>query len=32
MAQTIYLADGSGGAFEVVATFENVRSDDACDR
>ncbi|WP_202807077.1 substrate-binding domain-containing protein [Ruegeria pomeroyi] len=30
MAQTIYLADGSGGAFEVVAAFDSVASSEAC--
>lgn len=30
VAQTIYLADGTGGAFEITATFENVASTDAC--
>ncbi|MEC7962181.1 MAG: substrate-binding domain-containing protein [Pseudomonadota bacterium] len=30
MAQTIYLADGSGGAFNVVASFDNVTSSEAC--
>ncbi len=30
MAQTIYLADGSGGAFKVVASFDNVASSEAC--
>lgn len=30
MAQTIYLADGSGGAFNVVASFDNVPSSEAC--
>jgi urea transport system substrate-binding protein len=30
MAQTIYLADGSGGAFNVVASFDNVASSEAC--
>ena len=30
MAQTIYLADGSGGAFEIVASFDDVASSEAC--
>jgi len=30
MAQTIYLADGSGGAFNIVASFGNVASSEAC--
>ncbi|MCB1394551.1 MAG: substrate-binding domain-containing protein [Rhodobacter sp.] len=30
MAQTIYLADGTGGVFNVVAAFPNVASDEAC--
>lgn len=30
MAQTIYLADGSGGAFDVVASFDDVASSEAC--
>lgn len=30
MAQTIYLADGSGGAFNIVASFDNVASSEAC--
>ena len=30
MAQTVYLADGSGGAFEIVAAFDNVASSEAC--
>jgi urea transport system substrate-binding protein len=30
MAQTIYLADGSGGSFNIVASFENVASSEAC--
>jgi urea transport system substrate-binding protein len=30
MAQTIYLADGSSGAFEVVTSFDNVASSEAC--
>lgn len=30
MAQTIYLAEGSGGAFQVVASFDNVASSEAC--
>lgn len=30
MAQTIYLADGSGGAFNIVASFEGVPSSEAC--
>ncbi|MEP4196812.1 MAG: substrate-binding domain-containing protein [Aliishimia sp.] len=30
MAQTIYLADGSSGAFEVVTSFANVASSEAC--
>lgn len=30
VAQTIYLADGSGGAFEIVASFDNVASSEAC--
>ena len=30
MAQTIYLADGSGGAFNVVASFDSVPSSEAC--
>jgi len=30
MAQTIYLADGSGGAFEIVTSFADVASSEAC--
>ncbi|MEP3919308.1 substrate-binding domain-containing protein [Ascidiaceihabitans sp.] len=30
MAQTIYLADGSSGAFEVVTSFGSVASSEAC--
>lgn len=30
MAQNIYLADGTGGSFEIVASFENVASSEAC--
>ncbi|MEM6985676.1 MAG: ABC transporter substrate-binding protein, partial [Pseudomonadota bacterium] len=30
MAQTIYLADGSGGAFKVVASFDKVASSESC--
>ena len=30
MAQTIYLADGSSGAFQVINAFENVTSSEAC--
>lgn len=30
MAQTIYLADGTGGAFKVVAAFDDVPSSEAC--
>lgn len=30
MAQTIYLADGSGGAFDVVTSFDSVASSEAC--
>ncbi|MFT7593375.1 MAG: urea transport system substrate-binding protein [Paracoccaceae bacterium] len=30
MAQTIYLADGSGGAFNIVTSFDNVASSEAC--
>ena len=30
MAQTIYLADGSGGTFNVVSSFDNVASSEAC--
>ena len=30
MAQTIYLADGSGGAFEIVTAFDNVATSEAC--
>jgi ABC-type branched-subunit amino acid transport system substrate-binding protein len=30
VAQTIYLADGTGGAFDVVTSFDNVASSDAC--
>ena len=30
MAQTIYLADGSGGAFNVVTSFDNVASSEIC--
>ncbi|MEM9604181.1 MAG: substrate-binding domain-containing protein [Pseudomonadota bacterium] len=32
MAQTIYLADGTGGAFDIVSAFEGIASRDACDR
>jgi len=31
MAQTIYLADGTGGAFEIVTSFDAVPSSEACD-
>ncbi|MEH6520768.1 substrate-binding domain-containing protein [Sulfitobacter sp.] len=30
MAQTIYLADGTSGAFEVVTSFDNIASSEAC--
>lgn len=30
VAQTIYLADGTGGAFDIVTSFDNVSSSDAC--
>jgi ABC-type branched-subunit amino acid transport system substrate-binding protein len=30
MAQNIYLANGTGGAFEIVTSFENVASSEAC--
>ncbi|MEX5596959.1 substrate-binding domain-containing protein [Pseudophaeobacter sp. C1-32P7] len=30
MAQTIYLADGSGGTFDIVASFDKVASSEAC--
>lgn len=30
MAQNIYLADGSSGAFEVVTSFDNIASTDGC--
>ncbi|MDE4096055.1 substrate-binding domain-containing protein [Phaeobacter gallaeciensis] len=30
MAQTIYLADGSGGTFNIVASFDKVASSEAC--
>lgn len=30
VAQTIYLADGTGGAFNVVSTFADVASSEAC--
>ena len=30
MAQTIYLADGTGGAFTIVEAFESVPSSEAC--
>lgn len=30
MAQTIYLADGTGGAFDIVTSFENVASTETC--
>ncbi|MDE0112166.1 MAG: substrate-binding domain-containing protein [Albidovulum sp.] len=30
MAQTIYLADGTGGTFTIIASFENVSSSEAC--
>ena len=30
VAQTIYLADGTGGAFEIVTSFENVRTSEGC--
>ena len=30
MAQTIYLADATGGAFDIVMSFENVASSEAC--
>ncbi len=30
VAQTIYLADGTGGTFEIVASFDDVPSSEAC--
>ncbi len=30
MSQTIYLADGTGGTFDIVASFEKVRSSETC--
>ena len=30
VAQTIYLADGTSGAFEVVTSFDNVASSESC--
>ena len=30
VAQTIYLADGTGGAFDIVTSFDNVASSDDC--
>lgn len=30
MAQTIYLADGSSGAFEIVTSFDSVASSESC--
>ncbi|MEZ5872804.1 MAG: substrate-binding domain-containing protein [Nitratireductor sp.] len=30
MAQTIYLANGSGGAFDIVTSFDSVASSEAC--
>lgn len=30
VAQAIYLADGTGGAFEIVASFDDVASTDIC--
>jgi len=32
VAQNIYLAEGTGGEFGVVATFNNVASSDACNK
>ena len=32
VSQTIYLADGTGGAFEIVKSFANVASTDACNQ
>lgn len=31
MAQTIYLADGSSGGFEIVTSFDSVASSEACE-
>ncbi len=31
VAQTIYLADGTGGTFEIIATFEEIASMEDCD-
>ncbi len=30
MSQTIYLADGTGGTFDIVASFEKVESSETC--
>jgi ABC-type branched-subunit amino acid transport system substrate-binding protein len=30
MAQTIYLANGTGGSFDIVASFDDIASDEAC--
>lgn len=30
VAQTIYLADGTGGQFKVLGAFENIKSSEAC--
>ena len=30
VAQTIYLADGTGGSFEVINSFDNVPSSEGC--
>ncbi|MDA0273421.1 MAG: substrate-binding domain-containing protein [Proteobacteria bacterium] len=30
VAQTIYLANGSGGSFDIVTSFDNVASSEAC--
>ncbi len=30
VAQTIYLADGSGGAFDIIASFDGVASSEGC--
>lgn len=30
MAQNIYLADGTGGAFEIVTSFDSIASSEAC--
>lgn len=30
VAQTIYLADGTGGAFEIVTSFDNVPTSEGC--